>query len=56
MIAFRHEQEQRIFDVCRQHAVDVGSIGSVRVDPHGFNNAEDIDQFLACLDLVHVRG
>jgi len=56
VIAFRHEQEQRIFDVCRQHAVDVGSIGSVRVDPHGFNNAEDIDQFLACLDLVHVRG
>jgi hypothetical protein len=50
VIAVRHSAPQRVFDECRSRAVDIGAIGSVRVDPHGFNTAADIDRFLACWD------
>jgi selenocysteine lyase/cysteine desulfurase len=53
VIAFRHADDQRVFDVCRAGGVDVGAIGAVRVDPHGFNDEGDIDRFLACLDRVN---
>jgi selenocysteine lyase/cysteine desulfurase len=50
VIAVRHAEPQRVFDECRSRAVDIGAIGSVRVDPHGFNTPADIDRFLACWD------
>ena len=50
VIAVQHTAPQRVFDECRSGAVDIGAIGSVRVDPHGFNTATDIDRFLACWD------
>jgi cysteine desulfurase / selenocysteine lyase len=55
VIVFNHDNPQRVFDVCRSGAVDIGTIGTVavRVDPHGFNDDTDIDRFLACFDRVH---
>jgi selenocysteine lyase/cysteine desulfurase len=50
VIAVRHADPQRVFEVCRGRGVDIGAIGSIRVDPHGFNTAEDIDRFLAWYD------
>jgi selenocysteine lyase/cysteine desulfurase len=50
VIAVGHPDLQRVFDLCRDRGVDIGAIGSIRVDPHGFNTAEDIDRFLACYD------
>ena len=59
MIAFRHEDPQGLFDLCRSRGVDIGAIGDIRVDPHAFNNEDDIDRFLACyeaLALAHAAG
>jgi cysteine desulfurase / selenocysteine lyase len=50
VIAVRHPDPQRVFDECRRRNVDIGAIGAVRVDPHGFNTAADIDRFLDCYD------
>ncbi len=50
VIAFRHPDPQGLFDLCRGRGVDIGAIGAVRVDPHAFNDEDDIDRFLACCD------
>jgi selenocysteine lyase/cysteine desulfurase len=50
VIAFRHPDPQGLFDLCRERGVDIGAIGAVRVDPHAFNDEDDIDRFLACCD------
>ena len=50
VIAVRHADPQRVFDECRRRSVDIGAIGTVRVDPHGFNTATEIDRFLDCYD------
>lgn len=50
VIAFRHPDPQGLFDLCRGRGVDIGAIGAVRVDPHVFNDEDDIDRFLACCD------
>jgi cysteine desulfurase/selenocysteine lyase len=52
VIAVRHAELQRVFDACREQRVDIGAIGAVRVDPHGFNTEGDIDRFLECYDAV----
>jgi cysteine desulfurase/selenocysteine lyase len=52
VIAFRHHDPQGLFDLCRGRGVDIGAIGAVRVDPHAFNDEEDIDRFLACYDAL----
>ena len=38
--------------LCRARGVDIGAIGAVRVDPHGFNDEDDIDRFLDMLRCV----
>ena len=51
VIVFPHERPVAIFEACREQRVDVGvlgPVGGIRIDPHGFNNEEDIDRFLAC--------
>jgi cysteine desulfurase/selenocysteine lyase len=50
VIAFRHPDPQGLFDLCRSRGVDIGAIGAVRVDPHAFNDEDDIDRLLACYD------
>ena len=50
VIGVRHADPQRVFDECHRRSVDIGAIGAVRVDPHGFNTAADIDRFLECYD------
>jgi selenocysteine lyase/cysteine desulfurase len=56
VIALRHADPQRVFDECRRRRVDIGAIGGVRVDPHGFNTADDIDRFLECYVAVSNGG
>jgi len=50
VIAFRHPDPHGLCDLCRARGVDIGAIGAVRVDPHAFNDEDDIDRFLACCD------
>lgn len=50
VIAFRHPDSHGLVDLCRARGVDIGAIGAVRVDPHAFNDEDDIDRFLACCD------
>ncbi len=50
VIVARHADVQRVFDVCRERRVDIGAIGDLRIDPHGFNSDDDIDRFLAAYD------
>jgi selenocysteine lyase/cysteine desulfurase len=50
VIAFRHDDAQGLYELCRSRGVDIGAIGAVRVDPHAFNDEDDIDRFLACCD------
>jgi len=50
VIAFRHPDPHGLSDLCRARGVDIGAIGAVRVDPHAFNDEDDIDRFLACCD------
>lgn len=55
VIVFGHEQPGAVFEACRAELVDVGILGpqsGVRVDPHGFNNEDDIDRFLRCYEHV----
>lgn len=40
-----------LYDLCRGERVDIGVIPQgARIDPHGFNNEDDIDRFLSCFD------
>jgi len=51
VVVFRDDRPFELFDVCRDKGVDIGVLGpsrSVRVDPHGFNNDDDVDRFLDC--------
>ena len=51
VLVFRDDRPFELFDVCRDKGVDIGVLGpsrSVRVDPHGFNNDDDVDRFLDC--------
>lgn len=50
VIVVNDDQALHVFDTCRSRRIDVGTIGTtaVRVDPHGFNDAADVDRFLAC--------
>ena len=56
VIAFRSDSAGELFAACRADAVDIGTlIDGIRVDPHGFNNEEDIDRFLASYDRFQSR-
>jgi len=45
-----------LFGICRNEGVDIGVIPhAIRVDPHGFNNLEDIERFLDCYDRFAAR-
>lgn len=46
VIAVSHPRAERIFECCRDARVDIGVAGNLRVDPHVFNNEDDIDRFL----------
>jgi selenocysteine lyase/cysteine desulfurase len=47
VIVFRHDQPGDLFSRCRRHGVDIGVLpGGVRVDPHAFNDEDDIDRLL----------
>jgi selenocysteine lyase/cysteine desulfurase len=49
VIVFRCERPEEIFNTCSSQGVDIGlAAGLVRVDPHGFNNDDDIDRLLRC--------
>ena len=52
VIVFEHPRPLELGAYLRARGVDVGSYawGPVRVDPHGFNNALDIDRFLEGVD------
>jgi selenocysteine lyase/cysteine desulfurase len=52
VVSVRHNHAQRVFDECRRSGVDIGAIGTVRVDPHGFNTEADIERFLECYDAI----
>jgi cysteine desulfurase / selenocysteine lyase len=53
VIVIRSQQAAELFDVCRRQRVDIGTVvGGVRVDPHGFNNEQDIDRFLHCYKVL----
>ena len=48
VLVFAHERASELFEACRRQRIDIGTLsgGLVRVDPHGFNNDEDVDRFL----------
>lgn len=50
VVSAGHPDPGRVFSVCRERGVDIGAIGALRIDPHGFNTDEDIDRFLAAYD------
>jgi len=53
VLVFRPDRPAGLFDTCRENFVDIGILGpisAVRVDPHGFNNDDDIDRFLDCYE------
>jgi cysteine desulfurase / selenocysteine lyase len=54
VVAAAHPDIGRVFSECRRRGVDIGAIGSLRIDPHGFNTAQDIDAFLAGYDAAAV--
>jgi cysteine desulfurase / selenocysteine lyase len=53
VIVVRHPDPAQVFAACRAAQVDIGSIPSLRIDPHGFNDEHDIDRFLACFEGVN---
>lgn len=60
VIALRHPRPEHVFERCREVGVDIGligdpGIGDVRIDPHAFNNEDDIDRFLDAYGRVN-RG
>ena len=53
IVAIRMEQPGEVCDLMRERGVDGWHYGDMlRVDPHVFNNREDIDRFLAVIDEV----
>ncbi len=52
VVVFEHEDGPGVFAYLRERAVDIGLLvpPGVRVDPHGFNDAGDIERFLDGLD------
>lgn len=52
VIAVNHPRSDRIFELCRAARVDVGVAGNLRIDPHAFNNEDDIDRFLECFEQI----
>ena len=49
VIALRSDDPVAEFERCRRVGVDIGAIiGSLRIDPHGYNDDDDIDRLLAC--------
>lgn len=50
VVSAAHPDPQRVFGACRERGVDIGAIGALRIDPHGFHTDEDIDRFLAAYD------
>jgi selenocysteine lyase/cysteine desulfurase len=56
VIAVKHPRLDRIFAFCRNARVDVGVAGNLRIDPHAFNNEDDIDRFLGCFARINRSG
>jgi cysteine desulfurase/selenocysteine lyase len=56
VIAVRHPDPAAVFTECRRCGVDIGAIGCIRVDPHAFNDEDDIDRFLAAYDRTAVAA
>jgi cysteine desulfurase/selenocysteine lyase len=52
VIVFEHEDGPGLFAYLRERGVDIGLLVApgVRVDPHGFNDAGDVERFLDGLD------
>ena len=49
VIALRSDDPVAEFERCRRVGVDIGTIiGGLRIDPHGYNDDDDIDRLLAC--------
>jgi selenocysteine lyase/cysteine desulfurase len=49
VIALPSDDPAAEFERCRRAGVDIGTlIGGLRIDPHGYNDDEDIDRLLAC--------
>ena len=49
VIALRSDDPVAEFERCRRVGVDIGAIiGSLRIDPHGYNDDDDIDRLLDC--------
>lgn len=48
VIVVEHAEAHGVYDACRDAGVDIGVIGPLRIDPHGFNDETDIDRFLEC--------
>jgi selenocysteine lyase/cysteine desulfurase len=53
VISLCHPLPDQVFEVCREAGVDIGligdvGVGDVRIDPHAFNDEDDIDRFLDC--------
>ena len=54
IVAVRMEQPADVCDLMRARGVDGWHYADMlRVDPHVFNNREDVDRFLAVIDEVH---
>jgi len=53
VIVFEHPDGLGLFGYLRERGVDIGLLvpPGVRVDPHGFNDAADIERFLDGLDI-----
>jgi cysteine desulfurase / selenocysteine lyase len=50
VVVVRADRATDILLTCRSQGVDIGVVrGMLRIDPHGFNNAHDLDRALACL-------
>ena len=56
VIVVRHPDPEQVFATCRGAQVDIGLIGNLRIDPHGFNDESDIDRFLECLEGVNASA
>lgn len=52
VIAVRHPRADRVFQFCREARVDIGVAGNLRIDPHAFNNEQDVDRFLDCFEQI----
>jgi selenocysteine lyase/cysteine desulfurase len=49
VIAVESDDPGAEFERCRRAGVDIGTlIGGLRIDPHGYNDDDDIERLLAC--------